>query len=179
MENTIESSETYLPQCTLFLSEMEPRIVNLTFRVLTSAFFHHNENFETLLSIDKQAPEKLVGVFDSWGSAYGEFYERKYNVTLSRLGYGVHLLNIRITGEYYGGENYDCKGSASFIIDQYPTETPTKTESPISTAPASAIEPPTTESFPAATITAVVAVLMGVAIVATVFLIVSRRLRNR
>jgi hypothetical protein len=110
---------TARPVCYLILSEAEPQIVNLTIIVTTAAWGYQNENFETWLSIDSEEPEKLFGILDVTGSAMGEFYERQYYVTLSGLGDGVHLMKIRVAGEYYGSPsgNYDCEGNASFIID--------------------------------------------------------------
>jgi hypothetical protein len=174
----IETNGT-LPSCNLILSETEQDSVNLKINVSTMALFYQNGNFETWLSIDKQKSEKLVGVFDSWGSAAGEFYERKYNVTLSGLEDGAHLIKIRVAGEYYGPNsgNYDCEGSVSFMVDQYPAETPTKTESPTTTETATTTEPPTTESFPTTTRTAVAVILIGVAII-TVLIIVRNKKKS-
>jgi hypothetical protein len=110
---------TARPVCYLILSEAEPQIVNLTIIVTTAAWGYQNENFETWLSIDSEEPEKLFGILDVTGSAMGEFYESQYNVILNGLGDGVHLIKIRVAGEYYGSPsgNYDCEGNASFIID--------------------------------------------------------------
>jgi len=113
---------TARPVCDLILSEAKPQIVNLTIIVTTYGMSGQNENFETWLSIDDQEPEKLFGTLDVSHYAFpaGTFYERQYNVTLSELGDGVHLIKIRVAGEYYGGGSYDCEGNASFIFDTIP-----------------------------------------------------------
>jgi hypothetical protein len=110
------------PVCYLILSEAKPQIVNLTIFVTTYGMSNQNENFETWLSIDEQEPEKLFGTLHVTTAAFpaGTFYERQYNVPLSGLGDGVHLVKIRVAGEYYGGGSYDCEGNASFIFDTIP-----------------------------------------------------------
>jgi hypothetical protein len=119
IEKPIENTPTYLPGCYLFLSETQPNIVNLTIIVYTMALNYQDGNFETWLSIDSQEPEKLVGILDSSPSAAGEQYNRQYNVTLSGLVNGAHLIKIRVAGDYYGpeGGNYDCEGNATVIVD--------------------------------------------------------------
>jgi hypothetical protein len=113
------SPYTATPVCDLILSEVEQQIVNLNIIVTTWAMGHQTANFETWLSIDDQEPEKLFGTLDITGSAAGEFYERQYNVNLSGLGDGMHLIKIRVAGTYYGpgSGNYDCEGSATVIVD--------------------------------------------------------------
>jgi hypothetical protein len=117
------SRYTATPVCSLILSEAEPQIVSLTIVVTTWAMGYQNENFETWLSVDSKEPEKLFGTLDVTPSAAGESYQRQYDVTLSGLGDGTHLIEIRIAGEYdsyYGVGNYDCEGSVSVIIDTIP-----------------------------------------------------------
>lgn len=118
----IENTPTSLPEVTLLLSETEPHTVNLTITVSTMALLHQTGNFETWLSIDSQEPEKLVGILDSRGSAAGELYKHQYNVTLSGLGDGAHLIKMRVAGDYYGpvGGNYDCEGSVTVMISIFP-----------------------------------------------------------
>jgi hypothetical protein len=113
------SPYTATPVCDLILSELESQIVNLNIIVTTWAMGHQTGNFETWLSIDDQEPEKLFGTLDITGSAAGEFYERQYNVNLSGLGDGIHLIKIRVAGTYYGpgSGNYDCEGSVTVIVD--------------------------------------------------------------
>jgi hypothetical protein len=115
------SPYTATPVCDLILSELESQIVNLNIIVTTWAMGHQTGNFETWLSIDDQEPEKLFGTLDITGSAAGEFYERQYNVTLSGLGDGMHLIKIRVAGTYYGpgpkDKTYDCEGSVTVIVD--------------------------------------------------------------
>ena len=113
---------TATPVCDLILSEAEPQIVNLTITVSTMALFYQTGNFETWLSIDDQEPEKLFGILDARGSAAGDLYNRKYNLTLSGLGDGAHFMKVRVAGEYYGpgGSGYDCEGNVSIIIDTGP-----------------------------------------------------------
>jgi hypothetical protein len=113
---------TARPVCDLILSEAKPQIVNLTIIVTTYGMSGQNENFETWLSIDDQEPEKLFGTLHVTTAAFpaGPFFERQYTATLSELGDGVHLIKIRVAGEYYGGGNYDCEGNASFIFDTIP-----------------------------------------------------------
>jgi hypothetical protein len=161
IEEPIENTPASLPVCNLILSETEPHIVNLTIIVSTAALFYQNENFETWLIIDSQEPEKLVGILDSQPSAAGQLYSRQYNVTLSGLGDGAHLIKIRVAGEYYGpdGGNYDCEGSVTVIINDQTNLSPT------------------TKPFPTATIIAV-AVLIGVTIIAAVFLKARRQGRK-
>ncbi|MGD6935228.1 MAG: hypothetical protein ACQCN5_13590 [Candidatus Bathyarchaeia archaeon] len=120
----VVSPYTGLPVVNLYLSEAQPKISTLTIVVTTWALGYQNENFETWLSIDDQEPEKLVGILDVTGSAAGEFYERKYNTTLSGLGDGSHFLKIRVAGDYYGPPelvlNYDCEGNVSLLVDTTP-----------------------------------------------------------
>ena len=111
---------TALPVCDLILSEATPEIVNLTIIVTTWALAYQNENFETWLSLDSKDPEKLFGMLDVQPSAAGNFYVRQYDVILSGLGDGVHLIRIRVAGEYYGYGSYDCEGNVSIIIDTTP-----------------------------------------------------------
>ncbi|MBN1357149.1 hypothetical protein JW988_00100 [Candidatus Bathyarchaeota archaeon] len=110
------------PVCDLILSEAEPQIVNLTIIVTTYGMSGQNENFETWLSIDDQEPEKLFGTLHVTTAAFpaGPFFERQYYATLSELGDDVHLIKIRVAGEYDGGGSYDCEGNASFIFDTIP-----------------------------------------------------------
>jgi hypothetical protein len=126
------SPYTATPVCDLILSEVESQIVNLNIIVTTWALGHQTGNFETWLSIDDQEPEKLFGTLDITGSAAGEFYERQYNVTLSGLGDGMHLIKIRVAGTYYGpgSGNYDCEGNTTFIIDDQTTPSPNPTQTP-------------------------------------------------
>jgi hypothetical protein len=113
---------TALPVCDLILSEAEPHIINLTIIVSTWALAYQNENFETWLSLDSKEPEKLFGTLDVQPTAAGNFYVRQYDVILSGLGDGTHLIKIRVAGEYYGSSsgNYDCEGNVSVIIDTIP-----------------------------------------------------------
>jgi hypothetical protein len=113
------SPYTATPVCDLILSEVESQIVNLNIIVTTWALGHQTGNFETWLSLDDQEPEKLFGTLDITGSAAGEFYKRQYDVTLSGLGDGMHLIKIRVAGTYYGpgSGNYDCEGNATVIVD--------------------------------------------------------------
>jgi hypothetical protein len=113
---------TARPTCYLILSEAKPQIVSLTIIVTTYGLNNQSENFETWLSIDNQEPEKLFGTLHVRSGAFPfmGFSKRQYNVTLSELGDGVHLIKIRVAGEYYGGGSYDCEGNASFIFDTIP-----------------------------------------------------------
>jgi hypothetical protein len=120
----VVNPRTAFPMCYLILSEAETEIANLTIIVSTMALVYQDGNFETWLSIDDQEPEKLVGILDVQSSAAGELYKRRYDVTLSGLGDGTHLIKIRVAGDYYGsgysGGSYDCEGNVSVIIDNNP-----------------------------------------------------------
>jgi len=120
------SPYTATPVVDLILSEPEPQNVNLNITVTTWALGHQTGNFETWLSIDSKEPEKLSSTLNVKPSAAGEFYERQYNLTLSGLRDGVHLIEIRVVGDYYGpgSGSYDCQGNATFIINDQPLTSP-------------------------------------------------------
>ena len=122
IEKPKENTPTIPPFCSLILNETEPNQVDLTIRVHTAELNLQTQNFETWLSIDNEEPEKLDGIFSYSCNSLTNEYIRNYYVTLNELGDGVHLIIIRVAGEYFSaygleGGNYDCEGNVSFILD--------------------------------------------------------------
>ncbi len=106
--------------CSIILRQADPDNIDLTLRVTTMALLWQDANFETWLTIDDQVPEKMDNSnLHVQPSALGEIYKREYQLTISGLREGSHVMKIRVSGNYYdyGGSDYDYEGNVSFTVD--------------------------------------------------------------
>jgi hypothetical protein len=124
------ASHGYPLSCSLILHEVSLDNFNLTMKIEGVALFWQDENIETWLTVDNQTSVKLNRSELHIGSAalLGGIFESKYDLTLSGLSEGCHIIKIEVfqlqtwwegnVSDFYGTDKLDhYQESIIFRID--------------------------------------------------------------
>ncbi len=123
----------YPQKCSLIFQEVTPDCVNFTIRIVGVALFWQDENIETWLTLDNQAPVKLdrSHLDVSTAALLGAIIKSEYDVSLLSLSEGCHTIKIQVynlqtcwggnVSEYYGTDKLDLsEGTLILRIDSTP-----------------------------------------------------------